>query len=68
MSKEKITLNKKGIISNFQIVGEAKVNDYTYKIDEKSDNSSWIYNSLNLGVDCGENGIVYSEKAAYLSV
>lgn len=61
MSKEKITLNKKGIISNFQIVGEAKVNDYTYKIDEKSDNSSWIYNSLNLGVDCGENGIVYSE-------
>ena len=41
---------------------EAKVNDYTYKIDAKSEKSSWIYNSLNLGVDCGEkHGTVYVE-------
>lgn len=59
--KEKNKLNKQGVISSFQIIGEAKPNDYTYKIDEKSDKSDWIYNQLNLGVDCGENGVVYSE-------
>lgn len=49
-------------VSNFTLVGAAKVNDYTYKIDAKSERSSWIYNSLNLGVDCGEkSGNVYAE-------
>ena len=48
--------------SSFSLIGEAKVNDYTYKIDAKSEKSSWIYNSLNLGVDCGEKyGTVYVE-------
>lgn len=48
--------------SSFSLIGEAKVNDYTYKIDAKSEKSSWIYNSLNLGVDCGEkHGTVYVE-------
>ena len=52
---------KKGIAS-FILVGEAKVNDYTYKIDEKSEKSDWVYNVLNLGVYCGEtNGTVYAE-------
>lgn len=63
MAREK----KSGIVrsdwaSSFSIIGEAKVNDYTYKIDEKSEKSSWIYNSINLGVDCGEkHGTVYVE-------
>ena len=45
------------------LIGEAKVNeDYTYKIDEKSEKSDWVYNVLNLGVDCGEkHGIIYTE-------
>lgn len=48
--------------SSFSLIGEAKVNDYTYKIDAKSEKSSWIYNSLNLGVDCGEkHGTVHVE-------
>lgn len=48
--------------SSFTLIGAAKVNDYTYKIDAKSERSSWIYNSLNLGVDCGEKpGTVYCE-------
>ena len=48
--------------SSFNLIGKAKVNDYTYKIDAKSEKSSWIYNSLNIGVDCGEkHGIVYAE-------
>lgn len=59
---EKKTLEKKKWIAQFNIVGRAKINDYTYKIDEKSERSDWIYNSLNLGVDCGEKyGIVYTE-------
>ena len=53
---------KKDWVSNFTLIGVPKVNDYTYKIDEKSQKSSWIYNSLNLGVDCGEkHGVVYAE-------
>ncbi len=53
---------KKDWVSNFTLIGIPKINDYTYKIDEKSKNSSWIYNSLNLGVDCGEkHGYVYAE-------
>lgn len=49
-------------IANFNLIGEAKINDYTFKIDERSEKSDWIYNSLNLGVDCGEkHGVVYCE-------
>lgn len=60
--KEKKKLEKKNWVSTFGLIGEAKVNDYTYKIDEKSEKSDWIYNSLNLGVYCGEtSGTVYAE-------
>jgi hypothetical protein len=52
---------KKGIAS-FMLIGEAKINDYTFKIDEKSEKSDWVYNVLNLGVYCGEtHGTVYAE-------
>lgn len=62
MSKEKKTIEKKDWVSSFSLIGTPKINDYTYKIDEKSEKSSWIYNSLNLGVDCGEKyGTVYCE-------
>lgn len=60
--KEKKTLEKKNWSNSFMLIGEAKINDYTYKIDEKSNKSDWIYNSLNLGVFCGEkSGTVYAE-------
>lgn len=56
------SIAKKDWVSNFTLIGVPKINDYTYKIDEKSQKSSWIYNSLNLGVDCGEkHGFVYAE-------
>lgn len=64
MAKDtKKKLVKKNWIANFMLIGEAKVNeDYTYKIDEKSEKSDWVYNVLNLGVDCGEkHGIIYTE-------
>lgn len=61
MAKSKKVIAKKDWIASFNLVGEAKLNDYTYKIDEKSEKSSWIYNSLNLGVYCGEKyGTVYA--------
>ena len=60
--KEKKVIKKENWVSNFQLVGTPRINDYTFKIDEKSEKSNWIYNSMNLGVDCGEkHGVVYSE-------
>lgn len=62
MRNEKKTIEKNDWVSNFTLIGVPKINDYTYKIDEKSEKSSWIYNSLNLGIDCGEKfGTVYCE-------
>lgn len=63
MAKEtKKALEKKNWTNSFILVGEAKVNDYTFKIDEKSEKSDWVYNTLNLGVFCGEKyGTVYTE-------
>lgn len=59
--KSKKTIIKKDWTATFSLVGEAKINDYTYKIDEKAEKSSWIYNSLNLGIYCGEkHGVVYT--------
>ena len=44
----------------FNIVGEARVGDFTYKIDEIS-KSGWQYNVLNLGIDTGEGNVVYTD-------
>lgn len=62
VKNEKKVLEKKNWSNTFMLIGEAKVNDYTYKLDEKSEKSDWIYNHLNLGVFCGETcGTVYAE-------
>lgn len=59
---EKKTIAKKDWVSNFTLIGKPVINDYTFKIDERSDKSNWIYNALNLGLDCGEvHGTVYAE-------
>lgn len=62
-SKEKVNnLIKTDWVANFNLIGKAVVNDYTFKIDAKSEKSDWMYNSINLGVDCGEKyGTVYCE-------
>lgn len=52
--KEKTPLEKKNWIQNFTLVGEAKISDYTFKINERSNKSDWIYNQLNLLIDCGD--------------
>lgn len=59
---EKKVIKKSDWVANFTLIGKPVISDYTYKIDEKSEKSNWIYNSLNLGVDCGEkHGTVYAE-------
>lgn len=59
---EKKIIAKENWVSSFNLVGVPKINDYTFKIDEKSEKSSWIYNSMNIGIDCGEKfGTVYAE-------
>lgn len=59
---EKKTIAKKDYVSNFMLIGKPVTNDYTFKIDEKSEKSNWVYNALNLGIDCGEkHGTVYAE-------
>lgn len=54
---------KKDWVSTFNLIGEAKINDeYTFKINQHSEKSDWVYNSMNLGIDCGEKcGVVYCE-------
>ena len=65
--KEDKTQLKKGQAS-FQLIGEAKISDYTFKIEEQS-NSGWIYNNMNLGVDCGNGNVVYADMmGGYSSV
>ena len=59
---EKKVIKKNDWVSSFNLVGKPIINDYTFKIDEKSEKSNWVYNALNLGVDCGEkHGTVYAE-------
>lgn len=59
---EKKVIKKADWQSSFNLIGRPVVNDYTFKIDEKSEKSNWVYNALNLGVDCGEkHGTVYAE-------
>lgn len=60
---EKKVITKKDWVSNFTLIGTPKISDeYTFKIDERSEKSKWIYNSMNLGIDCGESyGVIYAE-------
>ena len=59
---EKKVIKKTDWQANFNLVGVPVINDYTFKIDEHSEKSNWVYNSLNLGVNCGGRfGTVYAE-------
>ena len=63
MAKTKeITPIKKGV-AQFNLIGKARVSDFTFKIDVPSgkEDSDWVYNQLNLGVDCGESGTIYAD-------
>ena len=59
--KNEATPLKKGK-ATFNLVGKAKVNDYTFDIDHKYD-SGWTSNIMNIGVDCGDGNVVYAEMS-----
>lgn len=62
MGKEKNPLVKENWSSNFELIGKPKIGDYSYKINERSQKSDWVYNSLSLGIDAGEkHGTVFCE-------
>ena len=59
---EKKVIQRSDWVSRFNLVGRPVIGDFTYKIDERSEKSNWVYNALNLGIDCGEKfGVVYAE-------
>ena len=59
---EKKVIKKSDWTSSFTLIGKPVINDYTFKLNERSEKSNWVYNAMNLGVDCGENfGTVYCE-------
>lgn len=61
MSEKKV-IKRNDWTSNFTLIGVPKINDYSFKIDERSEKSAWIYNAMNLGIDCGERaGNIYVE-------
>lgn len=47
--------------SNFSLIGTVKITDFTFTIDKESEKTGYIYSRMNLGVDCGNGNIVYSE-------
>ena len=63
MSEKKKTIQKNDWQSSFVLIGKPKINEnYSFKIDERSSKSNWVYNSMNLGIDCGErHGVVFVE-------
>jgi hypothetical protein len=59
--KDTKLLLKKGK-AQFTLVGNVKVNEYTFDLDKTYD-SGWTSNILNLGVDCGNGNTVYAEMS-----
>lgn len=45
-------------VANFELIGKAKINKFTFTLESESKNSDWIRNVLNLYVDCGQGNEV----------
>ena len=44
---EKKVIEKENWVSSFNLIGTPKISeDYTFKIDQNSQSSNWIYNSM----------------------
>lgn len=54
-----MSIAKNNYTSEFTFVGRAVINDKTFKLGAVSE-SGWEYSSMNLGIDCGENGRQYA--------
>lgn len=52
----------KGWVSQFDLYGTVKPNENSFKINQSKEGSSYVYNSMNLGVFCGEKfGTVFAD-------
>ena len=47
-------IEKKNWVSKFNLLGEVRLNDNTFQIDNVSTNSNWQYSRMNLCVKCGD--------------
>ena len=61
MAKNELMPLKKGKAS-FTLIGKAKINDYTFDLDHEY-NSGWTSNNMNIGIDCGDGNVVYTEMS-----
>lgn len=61
MAKNEVMPLKKGKAS-FTLIGKAKINDYTFDLDHEYD-SGWTSNNMNIGIDCGDGNVVYTEMS-----
>lgn len=46
--------------NTFVFEGHAIVGDNTFTINKTNEAGSWVYNSINIGIDCGDDGINYA--------
>lgn len=53
MANQKVPF-KKDWVSNFWLVGKPNITDNTFTLDKRSEKSSWVGNTMNLGINCGE--------------
>ena len=60
VKKKEVRTPLKKTTAEFMLIGEVKINDFTFKIDQESTASDWVKNVLNLGVDCGNGNIIYA--------
>lgn len=57
---DKKVIQRKEWVSRFNLIGRPKIGNLTFKINERSEKSNWIYNAMSLGIDCGEKfGTIY---------
>lgn len=62
MSNDVHNIQRKHWVSRFRLVGRPLITNLTFKIDEQSKRSSYVYNSMNIGIDCGEQyGVCYAD-------
>ena len=60
MANQKVAF-KKDWISNFHLIGKPKIAANSFTLNKESEKSSWVGNSMNLAIDCGErNGFVFT--------
>lgn len=52
--QERKDFDKKGWKSAFELYGFVKITDNTFSLNNKSEKSDWLWNRMNLYVDCGE--------------